>query len=110
MATTKDLLALKVGSRVVVHYRGDKVLGSIDRETKTTWVVGNTKFRKSDGEQTPNSGSYWNPFITPATQSDVDWFIRRRLIAKLNEVTEKDLAQIRTEDLEECCRVLGLTA
>jgi hypothetical protein len=109
METAKELEGLSVGSRVVVHYRHDKQLAKIERGTKTQWIIGESRYRKSNGEQIGRQGSYYrNPFIMPATRADVEYFIRRRLVARLNAVEAKDIENITTPKLEEACLMLGL--
>lgn len=109
MPTLEDTAKIQVGSRVAICSRYNVDLAVVDRETATQLIVGQKRYRKTDGYRVGEASSgCGRDYIRLATHADVDMKIRAKLIAHLNAVTHKELKDIDTASIEEACELLGL--
>ena len=102
---TEDLSSLKVGDEVILYGCNSKRISTIDKITKTEIVIGNLKFRKSDGMQVGHS--MWSNYscIAIATKERVEKMERERYIRNMRNYIERCLNRFNDKQLESICQL-----
>ena len=101
----KDLSSLRVGDKVVVYGRKSKRISTIDKITKTQIVIGNLKFRKSNGTQVGND-TWTNKCIGIASKEIIEKIEREQNIRDMRIYIEKCLDSLNYNQLEAIYKII----
>ena len=101
----EDLSSLRVGDKVVVYGRKSKRISTIDKITKTQIVIGNLKFRKSNGTQVGND-TWTNKCIGIASKEIIEKIEREQNIRDMRIYIEKCLDSLNYNQLEAIYKII----
>ena len=101
----EDLSSLKVGDKVVFYGCNSKRISTIDKITKTQIVIGNLKFRKSNGTQVGND-TWTNKCIGIASKEIIEKIEREQNIRDMRIYIEKCLDSLNYNQLEAIYKII----
>ena len=101
----EDLSSLKVGDKVVFYGCNSKRISTIDKITKTEIVIGNLKFRKSNGTQVGND-TWTNKCIGIASKEIIEKIEREQNIRDMRIYIEKCLDSLNYNQLEAIYKII----
>ena len=102
---TEDLSSLKVGDKVVFYGCNSKRISTIDKITKTEIVIGNLKFRKSNGIQV-GTDTWTNKCIGIASKEIIEKIEREQNIRDMRIYIEKCLDSLNYNQLEAIYKII----
>ena len=103
----EDLSSLKVGDKVIICGRyGVKKVVMIDKITKTQIVIGNLRFRKSNGTQVGND-TWTNKCIVIAEKEIIEKIEHEQDIIDMQKYIEKYLYKLNYKQLEAICQIIS---
>jgi hypothetical protein len=99
---------MKVGDKVFVRSKYSVVLTSIERETKTQWILKNKQRFRKDTLGLVGASAYDNSHIEEATPEKIEQFLNRKKQAKLKTEVKALLEKLTptVEQLEEIIKIL----
>lgn len=98
--------SLKVGDKVIIYGRNkSKRISTIDKITKTQIVIGNLKFRKSNGIQVAND-TWANKCIGIASKEIIEKIEREQNIRDMRIYIEKCLDSLNYNQLEAIYKII----
>ena len=101
----EGLSSLKVGDKVVFYGCNSKRISTIDKITKTEIVIGNLKFRKSNGTQVGND-TWTNKCIGIASKEIIEKIEREQNIRDMRIYIEKCLDSLNYNQLEAIYKII----
>lgn len=101
----EDLSSLKVGDKVVFYGCNSKRISTIDKITKTEIVIGNLKFRKSNGIQV-GTDTWTNKCIGIASKEIIEKIEREQNIRDMQIYIEKCLDSLNYNQLEAIYKII----
>ena len=101
----EDLSSLKVGDKVVFYGCNSKRISTIDKITKTEIVIGNLKFRKSNGIQV-GTDTWTNKCIGIASKEIIEKIEREQNIRDMRIYIEKCLDSLNYNQLEAIYKII----
>ena len=101
----EDLSSLKVGDKVVFYGCNSKRISTIDKITKTEIVIGNLKFRKSNGIQV-GTDTWTNKCIGIASKEIIEKIEREQNIRDMRIYIEKCLDILNYNQVEAIYKII----
>ena len=101
----EDLSSLKVGDKVVFYGCNSKRISTIDKITKTEIVIGNLKFRKSNGIQV-GTDTWTNNCIGIASKEIIEKIEREQNIRDMRIYIEKCLDILNYNQVEAIYKII----
>ena len=101
----EDLSSLKVGDKVVFYGCNSKRISTIDKITKTEIVIGNLKFRKSNGIQV-GTDTWTNKCIGIASKEIIEKIEREQNIRDMRIYIEKCLDSLNYNQLKAIYKII----
>ena len=97
---------IKVGDEVIVRLRDSKMIETVEKVNKVTFVAGGYTFRKSDGYE-KNGSAWYIRFAEHATEekkNEVKRDIRKRKI--VNYLSQYPFHRLELENLEKIIQII----